>query len=159
MFPSLQDKIEPYLKRGTALFFLCAMQSPPISHYPNKIMNKKILYAVAACTVLFSSCGGANGKPSTVDANAIIEYNNTSLEVLKSLYSERETNNVLEYMEKHSKTPFAPVIVSKIGVARDTAQMTAPGDCFSSGVRDSLKTSYSAYFTAGEKFFANYDAY
>ena len=112
MFPSLQDKIEPYLKRGTALFFLCAMQSPPISHYPNKIMNKKILYAVAACTVLFSSCGGANGKPSTVDANAIIEYNNTSLEVLKSLYSERETNNVLEYMEKHSKTLFAPVIVS-----------------------------------------------
>ena len=86
-------------------------------------MNKKILYAVAACTVLFSSCGGANGKPSTADANAIIEYNNTSLEVLKSLYSERETNNVLEYMEKHGKTLFAPVIVSKIGVARDTAQM------------------------------------
>ena len=121
-------------------------------------MNKKILYAVAACTVLFSSCGGANGKPSTADANAIIEYNNTSLEVLKSLYSERETNNVLEYMEKHGKTLFAPVIVSKIGVARDTAQMTAPRDCFSSGVRDSLKTNYSAYFTAGEKFFANYDA-
>lgn len=60
---------------------------------------------------------GANGKPSTADANAIIEYNNTSLEVLKSLYSERETNNVLEYMEKHGKTLFAPVIVSKIGVA------------------------------------------
>ena len=59
----------------------------------------------------------------------------------------------------NGKTLFAPVIVSKIGVARDTAQMTAPGDCFSSGVRDSLKTNYSAYFTAGEKFFANYDAY
>lgn len=98
-------------------------------------------------------------QPSTADANAIIEYNNTSLEVLKSLYSERETNNVLEYMEKHGKTLFAPVIVSKIGGVRDTAQMTAPGDCFSSGVRDSLKTSYSAYFTAGEKFFAHYDAY
>lgn len=80
-------------------------------------MNKKILYAVAACTVLFSSCGGANGKPSTADANAIIEYNNTSLEVLKSLYSERETNNVLEYTEKHGKTLFAPVAAKQPAVS------------------------------------------
>ena len=62
-------------------------------------------------------------------------------------------------MEIQGKSLFAPIIVSKIGGVRDTAQMTAPGDCFSSGVRDSLKTSYSAYFTAGEKFFAHYDAY
>jgi|GEM_PF-5789930 hypothetical protein len=46
-----------------------------------------------------------------------IEYYNTSLEVLKSLYSERETNNVLEYMEKHGKTLFAPVAAKQPAVS------------------------------------------
>ena len=60
-------------------------------------MNKKILYAVAACTVLFSSCGGANGKPSTADANEFLgllrkdkhegKYTEKGFEALSSQYN------------------------------------------------------------------------
>lgn len=126
-------------------------------------MKKNFLLLGAVLTALFISCsGGKSGSAgegvSDANANEIIEYYNSSLNVLKNYASESHMTRILEYMGSKGKS-FAPVIAGTFIYERDTAKLKSPGSCFDKEVRQQLSDKYAALLSVRAKFFENFETF
>ena len=101
-------------------------------------MRKNLLcFAALISAFLFASCSGGSKSKSvsatTADvenAAEVIQYYNTSLNVLSNMVKEKDVNAVLGYMEQTGKVPEVSPIAPPEVSARDTAELMDPGDYF-----------------------------
>lgn len=139
----------------------------------NKIVKgdlmKKNLMFVGTLAVLFvlASCGSGARKKTAADytpveveqANQVMAYYNTSLELLRNMVKERDINAVLGYMEQQTKVPMFSHIMTPAISLRDSVAMMQPGDCFVEETRQNLIQNYTELFQSREQFYANFNTY
>lgn len=130
-------------------------------------MRKNLLcFAALISAFLFASCSGGSKSKSvsatTADvenAAEVIQYYNTSLNVLSNMVKEKDMNAVLGYMEQKGKVPTVLAIAPPAVSEKDTLALMNPGSCFNEATRQNLKQSYVGLFNARTKFYANFDRY
>ena len=130
-------------------------------------MRKNLLcFAALISAFLFASCSGGSKSKSvsatTADvenAAEVIQYYNTSLNVLSNMVKEKDVNAVLGYMEQKGKVPTVLAIAPPAVSEKDTLALMNPGSCFNEATRQNLKQSYVGLFNARTKFYANFDRY
>ena len=131
-------------------------------------MRKILLcFVVLASAFWFTSCsGGSKNKAVSATMTAdvenaaeVIQYYNTSLNVLGSMVKEKDVNAVLGYMEQKGKAPTLLAIAPPAVSEKDTLALLNPGNCFNEATRQNLKQSYAGLFDARTKFYANFDRY
>lgn len=122
--------------------------------------RKLLILPLLASSLMFAACGGGSSGPKldTDNANKIVEYYNKTLEVFRSGFTVRKTDEVVEYMNNKGRSRIAPIIVLP-GMYRDSAKMTAPGDCFGKSAGDSLTMLFREYYAASQMIDDNYDAF
>ena len=115
-------------------------------------MRKNLLcFAALISAFLFASCSGGSKSVSATTADVenaaeVIQYYNTSLNVLSNMVKEKDVNAVLGYMEQTGKVPEVSPIAPPEVSARDTAELMDPGDYFNIEVSQNLKQSYRGLF-------------
>lgn len=122
--------------------------------------RKLLILPLLASSLMFAACGGGSSGPKldTDNANKIVEYYNKTLEVFRSGFTVRKTDEVVEYMNNKGRSRIAPIIVLP-GMYRDSAKMTSPGDCFGKSAGDSLTMLFREYYAASQMIDDNYDAF
>lgn len=122
--------------------------------------RKLLILPLLALSLMLAACGGSGSGPKldTDNANKIVEYYNKTLEVFRTGYTVRKTDEVVEYMNNKGRARMAPIIVLT-GMYRDSAKMTAPGDCFGKSAGDSLTMLFREYYAASRTVDENYDAF
>lgn len=122
-------------------------------------MKRSFLFPVIASSLLFVSCGGGSGpKLDTENANEIIEYYNTALEVFRNGFSTEKSGEVVEYMNNKGRALIAPYVTLP-RLYNDSAKMTAPGNRFGKSAGDSLTMLFREYYAASREIDENYDAF
>ena len=128
-------------------------------------MRKNLLcFAALISAFLFASCSGGSKSVSATTADVenaaeVIQYYNTSLNVLSNMVKEKDVNAVLGYMEQTGKVPEVSPIAPPEVSARDTAELMDPGDYFNIEVRQNLKQSYRGLFSARTQFYDNFNKF
>lgn len=128
-------------------------------------MRKNLLcFAALISAFLFASCSGGSKSVSATTADVenaaeVIQYYNTSLNVLSNMVKEKDVNAVLGYMEQKGKVPTVLAIAPPAVSEKDTFALMNPGSCFNEATRQNLKQSYVGLFNARTKFYANFDRY
>lgn len=125
---------------------------------------KKITAISVVSLLLLASCGGKGKDAASMDygleeANEVISYYNTSIDITKKMVDMGEISKIIDYMQKNGKTLVAPVVIRTPVSATDTTALLNPGDCFPSSAADSLKMYYRRFFDVSKRLYANYDAY
>ena len=105
---------------------------------------KKITAISVVSLLLLASCGGKGKDAASMDygleeANEVISYYNTSIDITKKMVDMGEISKIIDYMQKNGKTLVAPVVIRTPVSATDTTALLNPGDCFPSSAADSLK--------------------
>lgn len=124
-----------------------------------------VLSGVLVGLFLLASCGGGSKKETTYsaadvkDANEVIQYYGTSLEVLGNVAGGKNINAVLGYMEQEGKAPEVPVVAPPFVPEKDTMMLMNPGIYFNEGTRQALKENYAGLFRSRAQFYANFDQY
>lgn len=108
---------------------------------------KKITAISVVSLLLLASCGGKGKDAASMDygleeANEVISYYNTSIDITKKMVDMGEISKIIDYMQKNGKTLVAPVVIRTPVSATDTTALLNPGDCFPSSAADSLKMYY-----------------
>ena len=125
---------------------------------------KKITAISVVSLLLLASCGGKGKDAASMDygleeANEVISYYNTSIDITKKMVDMGEISKIIDYMQKNGKTLVAPVVIRTPVSATDTTALLNPGDCFPSSAADSLKMYYRRFFDVSKRLYANYDTY
>lgn len=122
--------------------------------------RKLFLLAIFASSLLLASCGGNGSGPRSdaADSREIIGYYNKALEVFRYGYTAEKAGEVFEYMDNKGRALVAPIIIQP-NMYRDSAVMTAPGDCFGKAAGDSLTALFREYYAASERIDKNYAAF
>ena len=125
---------------------------------------KKITAISVVSLLLLASCGGKGKDAASMDygleeANEVISYYNTSIDITKKMVDMGEISKIIDYMQKNGKTLVAPVVIRTPVSATDTTALLNPGDCFPPSAADSLKMYYRRFFDVSKRLYANYDAY
>ena len=113
---------------------------------------------------LLTSCGSKGKDAASMnydmdEANEVITYYNTSLDVIKKQVDMKDVAEMLGYMEKDGKTRIAPVITRRVVMDKDTTDLLHPGDCFPAAAADSLNRLFQSFLDVTNRLYANYDAY
>ena len=132
----------------------------------NRFVTMKKITAISDCFPAFYSLPAAGkGKDAASmdygleEANEVISYYNTSIDITKKMVDMGEISKIIDYMQKNGKTLVAPVVIRTPVSATDTTALLNPGDCFPSSAADSLKMYYRRFFDVSKRLYANYDAY
>lgn len=125
---------------------------------------KKITAISVVSLLLLASCGGKGKDAASMDygleeANEVISYYNTSIDITKKMVDMGEISKIIDYMQKNGKTLVAPVVIRTPVSATDTTALLNPGDCFPPSAADSLKMYYRRFFDVSKRLYANYDTY
>ena len=96
-------------------------------------MRKNLLcFAALISAFLFASCSGGSKSVSATTADVenaaeVIQYYNTSLNVLSNMVKEKDVNAVLGYMEQKGKVPTVLAIAPPAVSEKDTFALMNPG--------------------------------
>ena len=104
---------------------------------------KKITAISVVSLLLLASCGGKGKDAASMDygleeANEVISYYNTSIDITKKMVDMGEISKIIDYMQKNGKTLVAPVVIRTPVSATDTTALLNPGDCFPPSAADVL---------------------
>ena len=77
---------------------------------------KKITAISVVSLLLLASCGGKGKDAASMDygleeANEVISYYNTSIDITKKMVDMGEISKIIDYMQKNGKTLVAPVVI------------------------------------------------
>ena len=79
---------------------------------------KKITAISVVSLLLLASCGGKGKDAASMDygleeANEVISYYNTSIDITKKMVDMGEISKIIDYMQKNGKTLVAPVVIHR----------------------------------------------
>lgn len=92
---------------------------------------KKITAISVVSLLLLASCGGKGKDAASMDygleeANEVISYYNTSIDITKKMVDMGEISKIIDYMQKNGKTLVAPVVIRTPVSATDTTALLNP---------------------------------